>query len=138
MIDLNAWLDEAKKDPSAKQCGMYLTHNGVVRETAKATVREGKEADLVHGMKFSYDQEKVVAEGNVLINNGKQKMTGDKGIYTPTTKKVLMEGNVILSQGNNQVKGDKATLNLLTGESDLKWACTHCFCCLNDTWINAN
>lgn len=59
MIDLNAWLDEAKKDPSAKQCGMYLTHNGVVRETAKATVREGKEADLVHGMKFSYDQEKV-------------------------------------------------------------------------------
>ena len=59
MIDLNAWLDEAKKDPSAKQCGMYMTHNGVVRETAKATVREGKEADLVHGMKFSYNQEKV-------------------------------------------------------------------------------
>lgn len=59
MIDLNAWLDEAKKDPSAKKCGMYLTHNGVVRETAKVTVREGKEADLVHSMKFSYDQEKV-------------------------------------------------------------------------------
>lgn len=59
MIDLNLWLDEAKRDPSAKLCGMYLTHNGVVRETAKAYVREGKDADLVHGMKFSYDQEKV-------------------------------------------------------------------------------
>ena len=64
--------------------------------------------------------EKVIAEGNVSINNGKQKMTGNKGIYTPTTKTILMERNVILSQGSNQVKGDKATLNLMTGESDLK------------------
>ncbi len=64
--------------------------------------------------------EKVVAEGNVSIDNGKQKMTGDKGTYTPATKKILMEGNVVLSQGNNKVKGDKARLNLVNGESDLK------------------
>ena len=64
--------------------------------------------------------EKVVAMGNVSVDNGKQKMTGDKGTYTPTTKKIFMEGNVTLSQGNNKVHGNKATLDLLSGESDLK------------------
>ena len=29
---MDAWLAEAKADESAAQCGMYLVHNGVVRE----------------------------------------------------------------------------------------------------------
>ena len=36
---MDEWLREAKADPSASKIGMYLTHNGVVRETAKAKVR---------------------------------------------------------------------------------------------------
>ena len=64
--------------------------------------------------------EKVVATGNVSVNNGKQKMLGDKGTYYPATRKILMEGHVVLSQGTNHIKGDKATLDLKTGESDLK------------------
>ena len=64
--------------------------------------------------------EKIIALGNVSIDNGKQKMVGDKGTYTPATKKIFMEGNVILSQGGNHINGDKATLDLKTGESDLK------------------
>ena len=53
-IDL--WLKEAKEDPEAAQCGMYLTHNGVVRQTARALVREGDTgAAPVTGMSFSYD-----------------------------------------------------------------------------------
>ena len=61
MIDLNKWLEEAKADPSAEKCGMYLTHNGVVRSTAKAQVREGVASESVRGMVFSYDEEKVNA-----------------------------------------------------------------------------
>lgn len=61
MIDLNKWLEEAKADESAKYCGMYLTHNGVVRETAKKTVREGKDEEPVRGMYFDYNEEKVNA-----------------------------------------------------------------------------
>ena len=38
---VDQWLKEAKADPVAAQCGMFLTHNGVVRQTAKAQVREG-------------------------------------------------------------------------------------------------
>ena len=59
-IDL--WLKEAKAHESAPKCGMYLTHNGTVRQTAKAKVRYGAEDTKdVTGMIFSYDKEKVDA-----------------------------------------------------------------------------
>ena len=59
---MDEWLREAKADPSASKIGMYLTHNGVVRETAKAKVRFGAEdTKPVTGMFFSYNSEKVNA-----------------------------------------------------------------------------
>lgn len=64
--------------------------------------------------------ERVVATGHVLIENGKQKMTGEKGTYYPASRKIFMEGNVRLSQGEHHINGDQATLDLTTGESDLK------------------
>ena len=57
---LDAWLREAKRESSSRGCGMYLFHNGVVRETAKAQVREGaQDTPIVKGMHFSYDADKV-------------------------------------------------------------------------------
>ena len=57
---IDAWLKEAKAHESAPNCGMYLTHNGTVRQTAKAKVRYGAEdTKEVTGMIFSYDQQKV-------------------------------------------------------------------------------
>ena len=57
---MDAWLREAKEHPSAPKIGMYLTHNGIVRETAKAQVRNGEEnTPAVVGMEFSYNAEKV-------------------------------------------------------------------------------
>ena len=59
---LDAWLREAKQEATAKGCGMYLFHNGVVRETAKAQVRENvQNTAAVKGMLFSYDTGKVEA-----------------------------------------------------------------------------
>ena len=59
---MDAWLKEAKQHESAPQIGMYLTHNGIVRETAKAKVRQGAEdTKPVIAMNFSYDQAKVDA-----------------------------------------------------------------------------
>ena len=59
---MDQWLREAKASPDAAKIGMYLTHNGVVRETARAAVREGDAgAAPVRGMLFSYDREKVDA-----------------------------------------------------------------------------
>ena len=57
---MDEWLKEAKAHESAEKIGMYLTHNGIVRKSAKAKVRFGEEnTKEVKGMLFSYDQEKV-------------------------------------------------------------------------------
>ncbi len=57
---IDQWLREAKSDPSASQVGMFLAHNGTVRQTPKAKVRQGlDDGSSVKGMEFTYDAEKV-------------------------------------------------------------------------------
>lgn len=57
---IDKWLKEAKLDASAENVGMYLTHNGVVRKTAKAKVRfDDDSAKPVKSLLFSYDKAKV-------------------------------------------------------------------------------
>lgn len=57
---MDLWLQEARQDKNAGMVGMYLTHNGVVRATAKSAVREGNtHARPVAAMHFSYDTEKL-------------------------------------------------------------------------------
>ena len=59
---VDQWLAEAKADESAPRCGMYLAHNGTVRELPKKLVREGvDDGTKVTGMNFSYDAEAVDA-----------------------------------------------------------------------------
>ena len=83
-------LKDAKKDKSAKKCGMYLVHNGVVRESARAKVRLGKKnAKDVKGMVFDYDEKKVekakkkalkmkgIQYISVWLNSGKLKVGDD-------------------------------------------------------------
>ena len=97
---MDAWLKEAKAHASAPKIGMYLTHNGTVRQTAKAKVRCGAEdTKEVTGMVFSYDKEKVDSviadtykkEGiyyiKVWLNEGELKM-GDDIMY------VLIGGDI--------------------------------------------
>ena len=97
---MDAWLKEAKAHASAPKIGMYLTHNGTVRQSAKAKVRYGAEdTKPVTGMLFSYDQEKVDAviaetyklEGiyyiKVWLNEGQLQM-GDDIMY------VLIGGDI--------------------------------------------
>lgn len=55
--DMNEWLAEAKASENAAKCGMFLVHNGVVRITPKAQVREGAEGlGEVTRIEFSYDE----------------------------------------------------------------------------------
>ena len=59
---MDQWLKEAKASPDAARIGMYLTHNGVVRRTARAKARnETANAPDVTGMQFSYDEAKLNA-----------------------------------------------------------------------------
>lgn len=55
---LDQWLREAKAHPDAPKVGMYLAHNGTVRQTARAKVREGDESAAdVTGLVLSYKRE---------------------------------------------------------------------------------
>lgn len=57
---MDAWLREAKRCCDLARTGMFLVHNGVVREDARARVRDGDtDAMPVKGMRFSADDEKV-------------------------------------------------------------------------------
>ena len=96
---MDQWLKEAKAHESAPKIGMYLTHNGIVRQSAKAKVRYGEDAKDVTGMIFSYDQAKVDAvledakrlEGiyyiRIWLNEGELKV-GDAIMY------VLIGGDI--------------------------------------------
>ena len=64
MPSVDVWLREAKADASAPACGMYLTHNGVVRATPKSEARGVKTDGVapghkVSGMVYGYDADKV-------------------------------------------------------------------------------
>lgn len=99
-LSMDAWLKEAKKSENADKCGMFLFHNGVVRATAKAEVRNGQEnMPAVRGMVFDYDSEKV----NAAV---KKALTMD-GIYY---------ARVWLNRGELDV-GDDIMLVLLGGDT---------------------
>ncbi len=97
---IDEWLKEAKSEPMALQEGMFLVHNGVVRETPKVKVRQGiDDGSTVTGMEFSFDEVKVDAviaetykmEGifhvRVWLNEG-QLQVGDDIMY------VLIGGDI--------------------------------------------
>ena len=68
------WLKEAKAHESAPKIGMYLTHNGIVRQSARSKVRQGDpNSRPVSGMVFSYDADLV----EDVINDAKKL----EGIY---------------------------------------------------------
>lgn len=59
---MDQWLKEAKAHPDALKSGMFLIHNGTVRETPKVQVRQGiDDGSLVKGMTFAYDGDQVQA-----------------------------------------------------------------------------
>ena len=62
---------------------------------------------------------KIEGFGHVVIDNKKQKISGDKGIYNPQTKIAEVEGNVIVTQGAHQMHANKAIVNMETGKSEL-------------------
>ena len=71
---MDQWLKEAKAHESRPKIGMYLTHNGFVRQAARSKVRQGDpNSRPVSGMVFSYDADLV----EDVINDAKKL----EGIY---------------------------------------------------------
>src|SRR5262249_9663070 len=54
----------------------------------------------------------VVAEGNVDITSGDRHATAKKAVFTQATRTVVLTGNAILQEGENRVNGEKVTVYL--------------------------
>ena len=110
------------------------TEDGVIVDQAKKIIVGKKDVLVIHNenhltadkitlyyRKNAKDKvKKIIAEGKVTVDNGKNKITGDKGEYDPMTEKMKMSGNVCLYQGDSFVNSDEATFDMKTGQSDLK------------------
>ena len=89
---LDVWLKEAKADPVAADCGMFLTHNGTVRRTARALVRNGDEsAPAVTGLLFDYDEAGVQAAVDEAMT-----MEGIRYVRVWLNRGTLAEGDDIM------------------------------------------
>ena len=97
---VDVWLREAKAEREAGRIGMYLLHNGTVRASPRAQVRDGAEGlPPIRGVDFDYDPEKVDAAAaaalalpgislvRVWLNRGRLKV-GDDIMY------VLIGGDI--------------------------------------------
>lgn len=89
-ISIEKLLKEAKSSKYAKKCGMFLVHNGVVRESAKAKVRNGASINKkVKKMLLTCDSKKAsyyikktknltgIYYVNILINEGLLNLSDD-------------------------------------------------------------
>jgi lipopolysaccharide export system protein LptA len=60
---------------------------------------------------------RIEASGKVYVNSGEQTATGDEAVVDMVGKLVTLEGNVVLSQGPNVITGDKLTWDMTTGRA---------------------
>ena len=88
---IDDWLREAKQLQYAGKIGMYLIHNGVVRKTARRTVREGVPGPEVTGMVFDYDKKRVKS-----VIDETYRMEGIYHIRVWLNRGILMPGDDLM------------------------------------------
>jgi lipopolysaccharide export system protein LptA len=54
----------------------------------------------------------IVAEGNVDITSGDRHATAKKAVFTQAARTVVLSGNAVLQEGENRVNGEKVTVFL--------------------------
>ncbi|MCR5420547.1 MAG: molybdenum cofactor biosynthesis protein MoaE [Lachnospiraceae bacterium] len=96
---MDEWMKEAKASKDASHIGMYLFHNGVVREDAKALVRNN---DL---------QSRPVKEMNFLPDREKAELAVQETLSKPG----IYYARVWLNEGKLQV-GDDIMMVLVGGD----------------------
>ncbi len=76
--------------------------------------------DNIDAKSNNLEFKKAKAMGNVVIENGKEKIKGDKASYNALTKIVEITGKVvILEQENNSLQGAKVIIDLNSGISKI-------------------
>jgi lipopolysaccharide export system protein LptA len=60
---------------------------------------------------------KLVAQGNVVVTQKDQVVTGESAVFDTKTNLVTMLGGVVLTQGKNVLRGDRLLVDMTTGVS---------------------
>ncbi len=96
---VDAWIEEVRNSDSGRNSGMFLVHNGVVRITPKAQVREGVQGlGQVKALTISYDKEKT-----------------DKAMKNALQREGITNVKVWINEGKLNV-GDDIMLVLVAGD----------------------
>lgn len=62
---------------------------------------------------------RIEAFGHVTVRTTSATVTGDRGVYVPSTQIALIVGNVHITRGQNQLNGARGVIDMKTGVADL-------------------
>ncbi len=63
---------------------------------------------------------RLVAQGKVTLVSGAEQAEADRAIYQVTQGKIILDGNVLVTQGKNALSGQKVTIDLASGSARIE------------------
>lgn len=103
-------------DGSAEFNGNVIVGQGTLRLSAGSLrIEYATDAD-----NNRTDVSRIVAKGGVTLVTGAEAAEAQEAIYTLTDARIVMEGEVIVTQGPNALSGDRLIVNLDTGAGQME------------------
>ena len=87
----------------------------VVQDTMRLSADKIAVAYVVVDGAMTGDIDTMTATGNVLLVNGEETAKGAQAIYTVQQEVIVLTGDVLLNQGRSALAGQKLVVNLDTG-----------------------
>ncbi len=103
-------------DGRATFVGSVVAGQGDLRLSADRIIVE---YDTAHGAKGGKIN-RLVADGKVALVSGPQQAGADRAVYQVDAGKITLEGNVLVTQGKNALSGQKATIDLASGSARIE------------------
>jgi lipopolysaccharide export system protein LptA len=85
--------------------------------TAKAPAKSAPIQSATPGPGGSSSIRRLEAQGNVVVTQKDQVVTGETAVFDTKTNLVTMLGGVVLTQGKNVLRGDRLMVDMTTGVS---------------------
>ncbi|GGE56445.1 lipopolysaccharide transport periplasmic protein LptA [Actibacterium pelagium] len=87
----------------------------VVQDTLRLSADRIAVAYVMEDGEMTGDIDTMTATGNVLLVNGEETAKGAQAIYTVQEEVIVLTGDVLLNQGRSALSGQKLVVNLDTG-----------------------
>jgi lipopolysaccharide export system protein LptA len=84
-----------------------------------ASTRQAGAQNTADPLASSGQIKRVEAFGNVTIRTATDTITGDRGVYVPSSGIALILGDVRITRGQNQLNGARGVVDMKTGQAEL-------------------